>query len=318
MGLCWGRCCPKSKTRRYGLTRSWFMAGGSVVETSSEVGRTAFSLASILRMGRKKADDEVELEPRSNPTKGGNSMTTSLSTSFISRLWNAHGNPSFGGRTNRMGGQRIRSGMTSWRGGTRSHGGSASSLGVGDVSPQTASIDLEWEHEAEVQGYMKLNRGEDEENSVTQTLDSASFVPRSSCSTPNSLEWDFRESTLSFQQRAASSDLCENGNAGTHPGRAAVAAAAASAMAASGASGSRASNHSSRERSLDFDFGDGLDPIMDYYSSEMPEAVTNDDTWQEEMDLETEQLIQEIERLAARALNDTGDFDDDLHRASPR
>lgn len=41
-----------------------------------------------------------------------------------------------------------------------------------------------------------LGTGEEE---ASQTAESNSWVPRSACSTPNSLEWDFRASTLSLR-----------------------------------------------------------------------------------------------------------------------
>lgn len=75
-----------------------------------------------------------------------------------------------------------------------------------------------------------LGTGEEE---ASQTAESSSWVPRSACSTPNSLEWDFRASTLSLR-------------------------------------------------------GQG-----------------EEETWQTS-DQETEQLLYEIEQLAARALADTG------------
>lgn len=75
--------------------------------------------------------------------------------------------------------------------------------------------------------------GDDREEEASHTAESGSWVPRSSCSTPNSLEWDFRASTLSLR----------GGN--------------------------------------------------------------EDEAWQH-TDMETEQLLHEIEQLAARALADTG------------
>lgn len=76
------------------------------------------------------------------------------------------------------------------------------------------------------------------EEEASQTAESSSWVPRSSCSTPNSLEWDFRASTLSLRG------------------------------------------------ATDLDEEDGT-------------------AWQH-TDMETEQLLYEIEQLAARALADTG------------
>ena len=78
---------------------------------------------------------------------------------------------------------------------------------------------------------------EDDNYSHDRTMESCSAAPRSVCSTPNSLEWDFKESTLSLQDKS---------------------------MVPPGA------------------------PVVS------------------QVDLETEQLIQEIELLAARALSDTG------------
>ncbi|XP_071543975.1 uncharacterized protein [Panulirus ornatus] len=97
-------------------------------------------------------------------------------------------------------------------------------------SPPTASIDLEWEPEAGLGRVSRESLGEEE---ASQTADSSSWVPRSACSTPNSLEWDFRASTLSLR------------------------------------------------------------------------GGVEDETWQH-TDMETEQLIHEIEQLTARALADTG------------
>ncbi|XP_042210621.1 polycystic kidney disease protein 1-like 3 isoform X2 [Homarus americanus] len=112
------------------------------------------------------------------------------------------------------------------------HGAAAGSLPslTEPESPPTTSLDLEWEPEA---GLARASRESLREEERSQTAESNSWVPRSSCSTPNSLEWDFRASTLSLR------------------------------------------------------------------------GGMEDETWQH-TDLETEQLLQEIEQLAARALADTG------------
>lgn len=109
--------------------------------------------------------------------------------------------------------------------------GSLPSLAGGD-SPPTNSLDLEWEPEAGLGRVSRESLGTGEEE-TSQTAESSSWVPRSACSTPNSLEWDFRASTLSLR-------------------------------------------------------GQG-----------------EEETWQTS-DQETEQLLYEIEQLAARALADTG------------
>ncbi|XP_045134395.1 uncharacterized protein LOC123517962 isoform X2 [Portunus trituberculatus] len=109
--------------------------------------------------------------------------------------------------------------------------GSLPSLAGGD-SPPTNSLDLEWEPEAGLGRVSRESLGTGEEE-ASQTAESSSWVPRSACSTPNSLEWDFRASTLSLR-------------------------------------------------------GQG-----------------DEETWQTS-DQETEQLLYEIEQLAARALADTG------------
>ena len=96
----------------------------------------------------------------------------------------------------------------------------------------------------------------EDELSHDKTLESISWAaPRSLCSTPNSLEWDFKESTLSLQDRP----LVGSGPAGENVG---------------------------------LSTGGGI---------QVPGAGIPP-----QMDLETEQLIQEIELLAARALSDTG------------
>ncbi|KAK3884233.1 hypothetical protein Pcinc_011509 [Petrolisthes cinctipes] len=98
--------------------------------------------------------------------------------------------------------------------GTRSGAiGSLPSLTEPD-SPRTASLDLEWEPEAALAAVHRERREKDtgaegaaasgtEEEAVShsQTMESGnSWMPRSSsCSTPNSLEWDFRASTLSLR-----------------------------------------------------------------------------------------------------------------------
>lgn len=115
--------------------------------------------------------------------------------------------------------------------------GSLPSLAEVD-SPPTASLDLEWEPEAGLArdtGASRESLGTGGEEEASQTAESSSWVPRSACSTPNSLEWDFRASTLSLR-------------------------------------------------------GQGEE----------------EEAWQMTSDQETEQLLYEIEQLAARALADTG------------
>lgn len=118
------------------------------------------------------------------------------------------------------------------RWGMRGDPGSLPSLTEPD-SPPTTSLDLEWEPEAGLGVGNRESLGDDREEEASHTAESGSWVPRSSCSTPNSLEWDFRASTLSLR----------GGN--------------------------------------------------------------EDEAWQH-TDMETEQLLHEIEQLAARALADTG------------
>ncbi|CAL4066607.1 unnamed protein product [Meganyctiphanes norvegica] len=69
-------------------------------------------------------------------------------------------------------------------------------------SPITNSIDLEWEPEAGLGNCGQRSPTERESStqlSASNTADTGSWVPRSACSTPNSLEWDFRASTLSLR-----------------------------------------------------------------------------------------------------------------------
>ncbi|KAK8744801.1 hypothetical protein OTU49_000621 [Cherax quadricarinatus] len=153
-----------------------------------------------------QADDEVELTPHleqqdtSDPPTIHPSVRVAPVSSEELRWWGVHGVP-----------------------------GSLPSLTEPD-SPPTNSLDLEWEPEAGLARESRDSLGEEE---ASQTAESSSWVPRSCSSTPNSLEWDFRASTLSLRG--------------------------------------------------------GMD----------------DETWHH-TDMETEQLLQEIEQLAARALADTG------------
>ncbi|XP_069987436.1 uncharacterized protein [Penaeus vannamei] len=186
-----------------------------------------------------QADDEVELTPHLEQHDPGADSMDSCDNKAV---------------TSSVGGRR-------W--GMRGDPGSLPSLTEPD-SPPTTSLDLEWEPEAGTRfrggglalagarfsGPLPLHRssfscvhglgvgnreslGDDREEEASHTAESGSWVPRSSCSTPNSLEWDFRASTLSLR----------GGN--------------------------------------------------------------EDEAWQH-TDMETEQLLHEIEQLAARALADTG------------
>ncbi|XP_064109175.1 uncharacterized protein LOC135217318 isoform X2 [Macrobrachium nipponense] len=121
-------------------------------------------------------------------------------------------------------------GVTGKRWGIRGTPGSSLPSLTEPDSPPTTSLDLEWEPEA---GLVRMSRESLGEEEGSHTAESNSWVARSSCSTPNSLEWDFRASTLSLR------------------------------------------------------------------------GGIEDDSWQH-TDMETEQLLHEIEQLAARALADTG------------
>ncbi|KAK7024462.1 hypothetical protein SK128_027488, partial [Halocaridina rubra] len=121
-------------------------------------------------------------------------------------------------------------GVTGKRWGIRGTPGSSLPSLTEPESPPTTSIDLEWEPEA---GLVRMSRESLGDEEASHTAESSSWVPRSSCSTPNSLEWDFRASTLSLR------------------------------------------------------------------------GAAEDEAWQHN-DMETEQLLYEIEQLAARALADTG------------
>ncbi|XP_069193416.1 merozoite surface protein CMZ-8-like isoform X2 [Procambarus clarkii] len=154
-----------------------------------------------------KAEDEVELTPHLEPQDASDPPTVRPSSRVA---------PMNGGEPRWWGINRVP--------------GSLPSLTEPD-SPPTTSIDLEWEPEAGLARNSRDSLGGEEE--ASQTAESSSWVQRSSSSTPNSLEWDFRASTLSLRG--------------------------------------------------------GLE----------------DETWHH-TDMETEQLLQEIEQLAARALADTG------------
>ncbi|XP_066954578.1 uncharacterized protein [Macrobrachium rosenbergii] len=129
-------------------------------------------------------------------------------------------------RTSRL----VTIGVTGKRWGIRGTPGSSLPSLTEPDSPPTTSLDLEWEPEA---GLVRMSRESLGEEEGSHTAESNSWVARSSCSTPNSLEWDFRASTLSLR------------------------------------------------------------------------GGIEDDSWQH-TDMETEQLLHEIEQLAARALADTG------------
>ncbi|XP_042882916.1 uncharacterized protein LOC122259969 isoform X2 [Penaeus japonicus] len=155
-----------------------------------------------------QAEDEVELTPHLEQQDLNDTMANCdikvVTTSVGGRRWGMRGDP-----------------------------GSLPSLTEPD-SPPTTSLDLEWEPEAGLGVGSRESLGADrEEEEASHTAESGSWVPRSSCSTPNSLEWDFRASTLSLR----------GGSEG--------------------------------------------------------------EAWQH-TDMETEQLLHEIEQLAARALADTG------------
>ncbi|XP_047497197.1 uncharacterized protein LOC125044539 isoform X2 [Penaeus chinensis] len=155
-----------------------------------------------------QAEDEVELTPHLEQQDNGADTMASCDNKVV---------------TSSVGGRR-------W--GMRGDHGSLPSL-TEPESPPTTSLDLEWEPEAGLGVGSRESLGDDREEEASHTAESGSWVPRSSCSTPNSLEWDFRASTLSLR----------GGN--------------------------------------------------------------EDEAWQH-TDMETEQLLHEIEQLAARALADTG------------
>ncbi|KAK8744803.1 hypothetical protein OTU49_000621 [Cherax quadricarinatus] len=208
MGACIARCWPLIADPRYQPVRSRYLRHDETVQTQprrSPLSLSARFVALLARL-RPKADDEVELTPHleqqdtSDPPTIHPSVRVAPVSSEELRWWGVHGVP-----------------------------GSLPSLTEPD-SPPTNSLDLEWEPEAGLARESRDSLGEEE---ASQTAESSSWVPRSCSSTPNSLEWDFRASTLSLRG--------------------------------------------------------GMD----------------DETWHH-TDMETEQLLQEIEQLAARALADTG------------
>lgn len=164
----------------------------------------------------QQAEDEVELTQRIEQPQNTSPQHLAAHLTPAARSGSGYGGAAAGG------GER-------WWGSALP--GSLPSLAGGD-SPPTNSLDLEWEPEAGLGRVSRESLGTGEEE-ASQTAESSSWVPRSACSTPNSLEWDFRASTLSLR-------------------------------------------------------GQG-----------------EEETWQTS-DQETEQLLYEIEQLAARALADTG------------
>ncbi|XP_042210624.1 uncharacterized protein LOC121858326 isoform X5 [Homarus americanus] len=207
MGACIARCWPLIADPRYQPVRSRYLIHDETVQTQpSRLSSISTRLRALLARLRPKAEDEVELTPHLEQQDISDPPPTTTS------------------RVTPVGGGEQR-----WWG---LHGAAAGSLPslTEPESPPTTSLDLEWEPEA---GLARASRESLREEERSQTAESNSWVPRSSCSTPNSLEWDFRASTLSLR------------------------------------------------------------------------GGMEDETWQH-TDLETEQLLQEIEQLAARALADTG------------
>ncbi|XP_037783601.1 uncharacterized protein LOC119579783 [Penaeus monodon] len=217
MGACMTRCWPLYPDPRYQPVRSRYLRQDDTVQlelidTEEAQPRRTFSLTTsigaLLARLRPKAEDEVELTPHlEQQDNGADTMAicdNKVVTSSVGwRHWGMRGDP-----------------------------GSLPSL-TEPESPPTTSLDLEWEPEAGLGVGSRESLGDDREEEASHTAESGSWVPRSSCSTPNSLEWDFRASTLSLR----------GGN--------------------------------------------------------------EDEAWLH-TDMETEQLLHEIEQLAARALADTG------------
>ncbi|XP_045134397.1 uncharacterized protein LOC123517962 isoform X4 [Portunus trituberculatus] len=213
MGACIARCLPLYSDPRYQPVRSRYLIQDDVVQTEpSRASRLSARLGALFARLQPKAEDEVELTQR---------IEQPQDTSPQHLTPAARSGSGYGGAAS-VGGER-------WWGSALP--GSLPSLAGGD-SPPTNSLDLEWEPEAGLGRVSRESLGTGEEE-ASQTAESSSWVPRSACSTPNSLEWDFRASTLSLR-------------------------------------------------------GQG-----------------DEETWQTS-DQETEQLLYEIEQLAARALADTG------------
>ncbi|XP_045134396.1 uncharacterized protein LOC123517962 isoform X3 [Portunus trituberculatus] len=220
MGACIARCLPLYSDPRYQPVRSRYLIQDDVVQLEflcqetepSRASRLSARLGALFARLQPKAEDEVELTQR---------IEQPQDTSPQHLTPAARSGSGYGGAAS-VGGER-------WWGSALP--GSLPSLAGGD-SPPTNSLDLEWEPEAGLGRVSRESLGTGEEE-ASQTAESSSWVPRSACSTPNSLEWDFRASTLSLR-------------------------------------------------------GQG-----------------DEETWQTS-DQETEQLLYEIEQLAARALADTG------------
>lgn len=169
-----------------------------------------------------QADDEIVLTPNHDQEEDEDDDDANEEEG---RIYEA--SPLQARRTN---GRVVTIGVTGKRWGIRRTPGSSLPSLTEPDSPPTTSIDLEWEPEA---GLVRMSQESLGEEEASHTGESTSWIPRSSCSTPNSLEWDFRASTLSLR------------------------------------------------------------------------GATENESWQH-ADMETEQLLHEIEQLAARALSDTG------------
>ncbi|XP_069193419.1 uncharacterized protein [Procambarus clarkii] len=209
MGACIARCWPLIADPRYHPVRGRYFIQDDTVQARQprRLSSLTSRLGALISRLRPKAEDEVELTPHLEPQDASDPPTVRPSSRVA---------PMNGGEPRWWGINRVP--------------GSLPSLTEPD-SPPTTSIDLEWEPEAGLARNSRDSLGGEEE--ASQTAESSSWVQRSSSSTPNSLEWDFRASTLSLRG--------------------------------------------------------GLE----------------DETWHH-TDMETEQLLQEIEQLAARALADTG------------
>ncbi|XP_066954580.1 uncharacterized protein [Macrobrachium rosenbergii] len=230
MGTCMSRCWPSYPDHRYIPVRSRYLRHEETVQlelivTREDQPRRLSTLTSrlghLLDRLRPKEDDEIVLasnhdqEEEEEEEEDGEDQGAYEESPLPVR---------------RTSSRLVTIGVTGKRWGIRGTPGSSLPSLTEPDSPPTTSLDLEWEPEA---GLVRMSRESLGEEEGSHTAESNSWVARSSCSTPNSLEWDFRASTLSLR------------------------------------------------------------------------GGIEDDSWQH-TDMETEQLLHEIEQLAARALADTG------------
>ncbi|XP_068202600.1 uncharacterized protein [Palaemon carinicauda] len=226
MGTCMSRCWPHYPDPRYIPVRSRYLRHEETVQDQpGGLSSLKSRLCQLLDRLRPKDDDEIDLvsnheqeeeEEEDEEEEGEDDDEEAYEDSRLP--------------FRRSNSKVVTIGVTGKRWDIRVTSGSSLPSLTEPDSPPTTSLDLEWEPEA---GLVRMSRESLGEDEGSHTAESNSWVPRSPCSTPNSLEWDFRASTLSLR------------------------------------------------------------------------GGTEDDSWQH-ADMETEQLLHEIEQLAARALADTG------------